>query len=225
MLHQVNASECKPAPNPVTLTTANGFTETPEVADVRIKSLLEKCLPYASEQTPAVLSVGTRCMIQGYSFVWPAGGLPILIRPDGKVIELKIEGYVPVLGDSCQAVSQKKYRKGKQLCRLFAMPGVNPSLSVAAAHDSDGGIDELVDDDEGTEYVRSRKEADLIAEAKTAQHQFTHFPKNPVCKTCQRARMMAPQARKKGGQARVETITQTLKSIMGGGEEHSVIYI
>ena len=205
MLHQVNASECKPAPNPVTLTTANGFTEATEVADVRIKSLLEKCLPYVLEQTPAVLSVGTRCMIQGYSFVWPAGGLPILIRPDGKVIELKIEGYVPVLDDSCKAVSQKKYRKSKQLCRLFAMPGVNPSLSVAAAHDSDGGIDELVDDDEGTEYVRSRKEEDLIAEAKTAQHQFTHFPKNPFCRTCQRARMMAPQARKKGGQARVET--------------------
>ena len=129
MLRQVNASECKPAPNPVTLTTANGFTEATEVADVRIKSLLEKCLPYVLEQTPAVLSVGTRCMIQGYSFVWPAGGLPILIRPDGKLIELKIEGYVPVLDDSCEAVSQKKYRKSKQLCRLFAMPGVNPSLS------------------------------------------------------------------------------------------------
>ena len=42
MLRQVNASECKPAPNPVTLTTANGFTEATEVADVRIKSLLEK---------------------------------------------------------------------------------------------------------------------------------------------------------------------------------------
>ena len=205
VLQQINASGSKPAPNPITLTTANGFTEATEVADVKIKSLLEKCLPYVLEQTPAVLSVGTRCMIQGYSFVWPAGGIPILVRPDGKVIELKIEGYVPVLDDSCHAVSQRRYRKSKQLKKLFAMPGVNPSPTCAASEDVVDGIDELVDDDAGTEYTRSRKEADLIAEAQTAQHQFTHFPKNPFCRTCQRARMMAPQARKKGGQARVET--------------------
>ena len=42
VLQQINASGSKPAPNPITLTTANGFTEATEVADVKIKSLLEK---------------------------------------------------------------------------------------------------------------------------------------------------------------------------------------
>ena len=66
-------------------------------------------------------------------------------------------------------------------------------------------LDELVEDDAQQEYIRSRKTEDLLAEAASTQHQYTHFPKNPFCGTCQRARMMAPQARKKGGQKRIET--------------------
>ena len=64
-------------------------------------------------------------------------------------------------------------------------------------------LDELVEDDAQQEYVRSRKTEDL-AEAASTQHQYTHLPKTPFCRTCQRARMMA-QARKKGGQKRIET--------------------
>ena len=55
-------------------------------------------------------------------------------------------------------------------------------------------------DDAQQEYIRSRKTEDLLAEASI----YT-FPKNPFCRTCQRARMMAPQARRKGGQKRIET--------------------
>ena len=60
-------------------------------------------------------------------------------------------------------------------------------------------------DDEEVVAVRSRKSADLIVEAQSSKHQFLHFPKNPFCRTCQRARMLAPYARSKGGQARVDT--------------------
>ena len=60
-------------------------------------------------------------------------------------------------------------------------------------------FDELVSDDAQHEYLRSRKAEDLLSEAASAQHQFTHFLKNPLCRTCQRARVMAPHAHRKGG--------------------------
>ena len=44
-----------------------------------------------------------------------------------------------------------------------------------------------------------RREAKLREEATTAKHLFTHHPKNPFCPVCQKAQMLAPHARKKGG--------------------------
>ena len=150
-----------------------------------------------------MLSVGTRCVDQGYSFVWPADGKPILGRPDDKVVELRVEGHVPVLDDSCKVFPKEKYRKDKPLKKLFAMP--TSQSCPAQESEDDELLDELVPEDDSHEYARSRKPEDLIAEAASAKHQFTHFPKNPYCRTCQRARMMAPHARRKGGQKRVET--------------------
>ena len=102
-----------------------------------------------------------------------------------------------------QSLPKEKYRKDKQLKKLFAMP----TLQSCPAQESEDDelLDELVPEDDSHEYARSRKPEDLIAEAASAKHQFTHFPKNPYCRTCQRARMMAPHARRKGGQKRVET--------------------
>ena len=94
------------------------------------------------DQTPAVLSVGTRCVDEGYSFVWPADGKPILVRPDDKVVELRVEGHVLVLDDSCKVFPKEKYRKDKQLKKLFAMP----TLQSCPAHESEDEelLDELV---------------------------------------------------------------------------------
>ena len=42
--------------------TANGITETREVAKCSVDSFQEEAKPFILEQTPAVLSVGMRCM-------------------------------------------------------------------------------------------------------------------------------------------------------------------
>ena len=36
------------------------------------------------------------CILKLVSFVWPAGGQPILVRSDGKVTTLEIDRHVPV---------------------------------------------------------------------------------------------------------------------------------
>ena len=200
MLRDINAKNCRAAEHPISLITANGSTEANEIADVKLPALPDPVQPYVLDQTPAMLSVGTRCVDKGYSFARPADGKPILVRRDDKVVELRVEGHVP---DSCKVFPQEKYRKDKQLKKLFAMP----TSQSCPAHESEDEelLDELVPEEDSHEYARSRKPEDLLAEAASAKHQFTHFPKNPYCRTCQRALMMAPHARRKGGQKRVET--------------------
>jgi len=206
MLKDVSAKNCKPAEHPISLITANGSTEASEVADVKLPALPDPVQPYVLDHVPAVLSVGTRYVDQGYSFVWPANGKLILVRPDDKVVQLKIEGHVSVLDDTCKACTKKQFQKDKHLKKLFAMP-TSQSSSKSKRDDAEDEeqLDELVADDAQQEYVRSRKTENLLAGAASTQHQYTHVPKNPFCRTCQRARMMAPQARKKGGQKRIET--------------------
>ena len=138
--------------------------------------------------------------------MWPAKGNPILVRPDDKVVQLRVEGHVPVLDDSCQVFTKEQFHKDKHLRKLFAMPTSRTRLSEEVVAD-EAQLDELVGDDVSHEYARSKKPEDLIAEVASAKHQFTHFPKNPFSRVCQRAsaRMMAPHPRNKGGQKRIET--------------------
>ena len=171
--------------------TANGNITASEIADINIDALCEPAQPYILERSPAVLSLGVKCLDQGYSFHWESGKAPIMVRPDGALIQLKVDSHVPYMDSSCEA---------------------EPSLSAVAASKPapapvhDEGIDEGDDpNDEIERFVRPRKEEDLVAEASTKKHLFAHYPKNPFCRTCQRAKMLAPYVRSKGGQGRLET--------------------
>jgi len=106
-------------------------------------------------------------------------------RQTDKVVQLKIEGHVPVLEDTCKVYTKEQFQKDKHLKKLFAMP-TSQSSSKAKRDDAEDEeqLDELVADDAQQEYVRSRKTEDLLAEAAKTQHQHTHFPKNPFCRTC-----------------------------------------
>ena len=115
MLKDVSAENCRAAEHPISLVTANGSTEASEVADVKLSALPDPVHPYVLDHTPAVLSVGTRCVDQGYNFVWPANGKPILVRPNDKVVQLKIYGHVPVLDDSCKVFTNEQFQKDKHL--------------------------------------------------------------------------------------------------------------
>ena len=55
--------------------------------------------PLLFESSPPVLSVGKRCMEEGYSFHWLSGREPYLISPDGVKHVLEIDNMVPYLPD------------------------------------------------------------------------------------------------------------------------------
>ena len=143
------------------------------MADVNVDALHRDFTPYIFDETPAVLSVGVRCMEQGYSFVWPADSKPYFIRPDHKVIELNVGGRVPVIDPSCKVINGKQFKKDYKLVKLFAM--------ASRSSDTDGaeGVDEGVPTDDGAKYVRSRKTSDLEAEARSSHHQLS-LPQKPL---------------------------------------------
>ena len=67
------------AVRPRSFQTATGITTTDKVARMTVGEFVEEVAPDILGSTPAVLSVGYRCMNLGYSFIWPKGRQPILL--------------------------------------------------------------------------------------------------------------------------------------------------
>ena len=82
----------------MTFMTANGLTDSNEITMMDHESL-GQCKLHVLNQTPAVLSVGSRCTKEGYSFVWPDGEdmKPVMIGNDGTCTFLEVDGDIPYL--------------------------------------------------------------------------------------------------------------------------------
>ena len=85
--------------SPIRLITANGESSSSKQGKVEVPELSEIVKPYLVESSPAVLSVGTRCVDKGYDFIWKGskGENPYFITPGGKRVELEVRDYVPYL--------------------------------------------------------------------------------------------------------------------------------
>ena len=82
----------------MTFMTANGLTDSNEITMMDHENL-GQCKLHVLNQTPAVLSVGSRCTKEGYSFVWPDGEdmRPAMIGSDGTCTFLEVDGDIPYL--------------------------------------------------------------------------------------------------------------------------------
>ena len=78
---------------------------------------------------------------------------------------------------------------------MFTRPDDDPELVPDSDLDLDHGP-------EGEDLPRDER---LRLEARSQKHLFCHRPKNPFCPTCQKAKMMAPYARKTGGSSTVRS--------------------
>ena len=102
--HKLRRSKAK---NPIQFQTANGNTKDMDVVTMNIVEFDESVEPYVLPDTPSVLSIGRRCMQEGYHFVWLSGKHPYLITPNGKLVALAVEDDIPyhISGDPrCQPV-------------------------------------------------------------------------------------------------------------------------
>ncbi len=84
------------------LLTANGKTRVDRKTRMHLKVLRRKIDPLIMQSSPPVLSLGKRCMHEGFSFWWEAGHLPILYAPDGRETEPYLQNLVPMLHERTQ---------------------------------------------------------------------------------------------------------------------------
>ena len=80
---------------PLALNTAGGPAETSLRAQLHIAEIEQTASASVLPDTPAVLTIGRRCMHEGFSFIWPDGKSPYLIRPDGIIAPLIVYGDTP----------------------------------------------------------------------------------------------------------------------------------
>jgi len=82
----------------MTFMTANGLTDSNEITMMEHESL-GQCKLHVLNQTPAVLSIGSRCTKEGYTFVWPEGEeiKPVMINNEGVCTFLEVDGDIPYL--------------------------------------------------------------------------------------------------------------------------------
>ena len=85
------------APHPVNIITANGPISADVQADIEVASLGVTNTPYVLPNTPSVLTVGYRCMEEGFDFIWRAYQRPFFRDPKGSKTYMDVRDYVPYL--------------------------------------------------------------------------------------------------------------------------------
>ena len=81
--------------DPIMFHTANGSTATQTEAEIDLGTFDVTSQAYVLDDTPSVMSLGKRCMGEGYSFVWPSGKMPFMITKNGERIDLTIHDNIP----------------------------------------------------------------------------------------------------------------------------------
>ena len=76
------------------VSSAKGLKAAEEIGQVRLNAELRP-LP----STPAVISMGKRCMEDGYAFLWLPGKTPCMINPAGNIMPLDVRARIPYIDE------------------------------------------------------------------------------------------------------------------------------
>ena len=74
--------------------TANGVTSTSKMTDIQFNAFEEPVKAHVLEDTPSVISMGKRCLEQGYTFIWPSGKDPFMIDGNGLMINMTVKDHI-----------------------------------------------------------------------------------------------------------------------------------
>lgn len=155
--HTLRADEVSQSSNPVSLLTANGVFQATDQTKVNVPVLGTDISPCVLDDSPAVVSVGQRCVDAGWSFHWPAFSRPYFKRPDGTKVKLEVDDYVPYLpsptGVAMSAKGQpygvtEKSGVPRPMVPLPATPAAEEAAEVEDDDDNPIGEDPV---DEGPE--------------------------------------------------------------------------
>ena len=168
------------APQPYRMATANGVVIADKEAVVQTTTG-KVARAVVMKDSPCVLSLGKRCMEEGYSFEWPAGKSPVIMAPSGHRKQLELQNLVPVLpvvtGDGIP-VEGSPGRSG-------------PSEGRAGGDSGTLGLDDDVAPSQPSPN-EGRSEDNY-----SYDHALTHFPKLSTCDVCSRAKAQKAQWRRR----------------------------
>ena len=87
------------SPNPIKTITANGPSSAEVQSDISVPSIGVVSHPYVLPSTPSVLSVGYRCMEEGFDFMWKSSSRPYFGSPPMAIdrVYMDVKDYVPYL--------------------------------------------------------------------------------------------------------------------------------
>ena len=161
---------------------------------LRIDRLNEKVAFFVMEHSPLVLSLGKKCLEQGYGLHWYPGAQQVLVTPKGRKITLGLEGYVPVLPMTAAQREAKAASSSTASSSTTPPPKsvlkkppeeedvvVEPSTAKAEANST------VVDPDSAEFEAKATR--DLRKDPNSVHHQLTHTPKLSNCDSCVRAKM------------------------------------
>ena len=160
-------------PRPLEVNTANSTVILKESVPVQIGTLGIVVKPVLMEDCPSVLSLGKRIVEEGYSFEWHHGRKPVLIAPDGTRTVCKVRNLCPYVDEKGSCLVAAPASSSSSSSR----PVVVEASSVANPMDPDVEIQKVEPETDDEEEPRGR---DLVAEAKSLEHQLTHRWKKPA---------------------------------------------
>ena len=140
--------------------TANGNTSSEMAITFDIETLAECALVRILDSTPAVLSMGMRCMRMGYRFHWPAGCDPVFIRPDNKHVRLKVIGDIPYLTEALSCA-----RPGKAIEPYRALPAMPAPTTLPSRWNAKVGITSQDESSSEDESDNERAAPTLVSKA------------------------------------------------------------
>ena len=126
--------------------TANGVTSTSKMTDLQFNVFEESVKAHVLEDTPSVLSMGKRCLDQGYTFIWPSGKDPFMIDNNGMMISMNVKDHIPYVNLD-QAKEHGNVEKIKSLLEIL-----NDDCST-----SDGENTLIIDGESGDEMIENEK--------------------------------------------------------------------
>ena len=139
--------------------TANGKIKTDIVAPMFCEELRDMIEPLVLPDTPAVLSIGKRCMQMGYGFYWHPGRNPVMVTPDGNIVPVTVDKDIPYLVTGSAKSIPKKLKHFVEVPMVPAIEQEQREVSPTPTNKSRETIDNLSMDDGGP--PKTQKEADM----------------------------------------------------------------
>ena len=127
--------------------TANGVASTSTMVDLDFDTSNEPAKAHVLEDTPSVLSLGKRCMEQGYTFVWPNGREPYMINSEGDKIRMEVHDLIPYVYLGAKDYRPVPDHEAELVIKVLGLMG-NSTASRTIFLDGESG-DEMSESDDG----------------------------------------------------------------------------